>query len=60
MSRLFIFGRLANDPQGILAAVYRLALVFVENRSNGSFGCLTLAVKVRRSWKLSIAGFTNA
>ena len=34
MKRLLAFGRFADDPQGILAAVQRLAIVSVERRPN--------------------------
>ena len=30
MGRLFVLGRFAHDPQSILGAVYRLALVGIE------------------------------
>jgi hypothetical protein len=30
MSRLFVFGRFAHDAEGILAAVYRFALMSIE------------------------------
>jgi hypothetical protein len=32
VKRLLAFGRFAHDPQGILAAIYRLALVCIELR----------------------------
>jgi len=34
MKRLFAFGSFAHDPQGVLAAVQRLAIVGIELRLN--------------------------
>ena len=48
MRRLFIFGGLAHDAKGVLAAIYRLALVCVELRLD------VLALE------LSTASFTHA
>ena len=46
-NRLLVFGRFAHDPEGILAAVYRLAFVGVE-----------LCLKVG-TLKLSVAPFAD-
>ena len=42
MNRLFVFGRFTHDSQGVLAAVYRLALVGIKLRLN--IGILELSV----------------
>src|ERR1700685_1551183 len=47
LHRLLAFRRLANDPQGILTAIRRLALVGIEL-------CLNIAV-----FELSVAPFTH-
>jgi len=46
-NRLFVLGRFAHDPQSILAAIYRLALVSVK-----------LCLKIG-TLKLSIAPFAD-
>jgi hypothetical protein len=46
-NKLFVLGRFAHDPQSILAAIYRLALVSVEL-------CLNIGIA-----ELSIAPFAD-
>jgi hypothetical protein len=46
--RLFVFGRFANDPQRILTAIYRLALVGIKL-------CLNAI-----ALELCVASFTDA
>jgi len=48
MKQLLIFRRFSDDPQGVLAAVHRIAFVGIKL-------CLNI-----RSLELSIASFTNA
>ncbi len=47
MKRLLVFRRLSHDPQGILAAVHRLALVGIEL-------CLNVGI-----FELSVAALTD-
>ena len=53
-NRLLVFGRFAHDPQGVLATVYRLALVGIKLLSNIKL-CIGQA-----GLELSIAAFTDA
>ena len=50
---LLVFGRFAHYPQGVLTAVYRLALVGIELRLN--VGCIRKA-----GLELSVAPFADA
>jgi hypothetical protein len=56
-SRLLVFGRLAHDSEGILAAIYRLALVARKQHAKLPFGLLFVG---QIGLKLFIAGFADA
>ena len=56
-SRLLVFGRLAHDPQGVLAAVYRLA--FMAGKGFADLPFRSICVRLS-GLKLLIACFTNA
>ena len=56
-NRLFVLGRFAHDPQCVLAAVYRLALVALKECANFPF-CLIFLRQMRL--KLLIAPFAYA
>ena len=57
MKRLFAFRRFAHDPQGVLTAVYGLALMGIELCSH--FGFRIIFCWLMRL-KLKIAVFTDA
>ena len=54
-NRLFIFGRLAHDAKGVLAAVYRLANMLIELVVNRLRGILHGKFFTARNLELLIA-----
>ena len=60
MKRLFAFGRLAHDPQGVLTAVYRLACMRVELVADTSESSVGVYGRFRCCLELGIAAFTNS
>ncbi len=54
MKRLLVFRGFPHDPQGVLAAVYRLALVVIKL-------CLNVGFRIQNAGlKLHITAFANA
>ncbi len=56
MKQLFVFCRLAHDPQSVLAAIHRLALVGIELALNGGL-CIS---PFRVTDELCIAPFADS
>jgi hypothetical protein len=57
---LLVFRRFAHDPQGVLAAVYRLACMNVELLLNATCGFGEVAKSMSVCGELCIASFTDA
>jgi hypothetical protein len=57
---LFAFGGLTHDPQGVLAAVHRLARVGIELVANACQACVFIDHRFNCYRELRVAAFTHS